>query len=859
MDEMIQSNANPARTLRALGLAALLLTGIPATGQVPGILPKAATGGAAPAAAKADTPDQLGDLRGKLAAAQADLAKLDAPGGLGSEAPAGTPERELNERRLLMQLLAFAYQQHINALNLLASQDKRREENAARIRDWKGLPEKPPYSVLLVDKLRHEVQNAALAERGHEARLKIVETRLDTARRQLERTQSRLRQAQEQLEAARGGGAATAAAWKRDLAELNSRAAAAELASLQAVREATLREQAATRLEVELFRQQLKEAEKDIRFSTEDLENLKARIQERRKALLKELEAATAKRDKAFEAVEDNRRRLSETRERVAALNTEIEAARKALTATGKAARTPDEEKGLLRKLNPFDGLSQKHAQEEQKRLETRAAEMQRELEAGQSALEALDRERAILEVRSRNAGINVDLIGNLLVGLEIQSAFWDLRFSASGGDGNAVDQRRMYGGSRQLLVTLDPIADFLRTQHQLALSRIAEEQNILRDATNPAEADQGRAMLEALAERERAYMRALVEAEDLRQLLQRWVQEFEDRAKERSAADTARDWLAQALSLGQKAWSFELFAVEDTIEVDGKKVTGSRGVTVGKVARAILILVLGYILAALATRLLVRIAVRRWNVDATQARIARKWILAVSIFVLVLIALEAVNIPLTVFAFLGGAIAIGVGFGMQTLLKNLISGMMLLIERPFRPGDIVEVGDIRGEVTDINVRSCTIRNINGIETLVPNSTFIEQNVTNWTLTNRRVRYPVKIGVAYGSPVKDVAALLEQVAGRHGLVLKDPPPEVLFEDFGDNALTFGLYVWLHLGPKVITRVVLSDLRFMIEKTFAEHGIVIAYPQRDVHLDSVTPLQVQVVAARAPSPEPAKAG
>jgi small-conductance mechanosensitive channel len=855
MNLPLNSDLNLLGMIRGLCLAGALLAGHAASAQVPTILPNRGTGEAATPAAAGQTvsANEVDDLRTKLAAVQAELSKLDAPGGLASGAPAGTPDQELNERRLLMQLLAFAYRQHINALDVQDAQEKRREANAARIRDWKGFAEEPPYSVLLLDRLRHELQNAALAEKSEDARLHLVEARLEATRLQLETAQQQARRAQEQFEGARAGPIAAVAVWKRDLAELKARVAATTLASLQAVQEAGKRERAATRLELDFFRQQIKEAERDVRFSAEDLDTLKSRIHERRKLLLKELESATTGRDRILEKVAENDRRLSAAREGLAKQTAELESARKEIAAAAKkAGQSPEQDQGLLQKLNPFEGRAQKRAEAEQKRLENRVAELERELASGRSAVAALERESAILAVRSRNAAIDVDIIGNLLVGLEIRSSFWELRFSASGGAANSVDQRKMYEGSRELLARLDPLAEYLRTQLELALSRIAEEQNILRDAANPAEAEQSRAMLEALADRERAYLRAMTESEDLRQLLRRWVEEFEVRAKERTAGAAARDWLARMLYFGKSAWQFELFAVEDTIEVDGRKITGSRGITVGKVMTAILILVLGYALAALVTRLLVRIAVRRWNVDATQARISRKWILAITAVILALISLEVVKIPFTVFAFLGGAIAIGAGFGMQTLLKNLISGMMLLIERPFRPGDIVEVGDIRGEVTDINVRSCTIRNINGIETLVPNSTFVEQNVTNWTLTTRRVRYHIKIGVAYGSPVRQVADLLREVAERHGLVLKDPPPEILFEEFGDDALIFGLYVWLDLGPKVVSRVVLSDLRFMIEKTFSEHGIVIAFPQRDVHLDASRPLQVQVLAGPGPT-------
>jgi small-conductance mechanosensitive channel len=132
-----------------------------------------------------------------------------------------------------------------------------------------------------------------------------------------------------------------------------------------------------------------------------------------------------------------------------------------------------------------------------------------------------------------------------------------------------------------------------------------------------------------------------------------------------------------------------------------------------------------------------------------------------------------------------------------------------------------------------------------GVETIVPNSVLLENKVTNWTHSDKRVRRMLKVGVAYGTPVREVADMLEECAKRHGLVLADPPPQVIFEDFGADALQFALYVWVELSPKVSTAVVLSDLRFMIEKQFREAGIVIAYPQRDVHLDSSRPLRIEV--------------
>ena len=141
------------------------------------------------------------------------------------------------------------------------------------------------------------------------------------------------------------------------------------------------------------------------------------------------------------------------------------------------------------------------------------------------------------------------------------------------------------------------------------------------------------------------------------------------------------------------------------------------------------------------------------------------------------------------------------------------------------------------------------------------NSTFIEQNLTNWTYTSGRVRFNVKVGVAYGSPVRVVTQLLEEIAGRHGKVLKNPPPEVLFEDFGADALMFTLYYWLDVRAGTPARQVASDLRAMIEAGFSAQGIAIPYPQRDVHLDASEPVPVRIVAAEerrdsaAPEPRP----
>jgi potassium-dependent mechanosensitive channel len=209
-------------------------------------------------------------------------------------------------------------------------------------------------------------------------------------------------------------------------------------------------------------------------------------------------------------------------------------------------------------------------------------------------------------------------------------------------------------------------------------------------------------------------------------------------------------------------------------------------------------------------------------------------------------------RIPLIVFAFLGGALAIGVGFGTQTIIKNFISGVLILLERKVKVGDTVDVDGALGRVTSVDLRASTILGFDGVETVIPNSTFLENKVTNWTHNNSRIRRIMRVGVAYGSRTDLVRDILAGCAERHGLVLKEPQPLVFFEDFGDNAMIFALYFWIDYGPEVNPLRVASDLRFMIEQRFTEESIAVACPQRDVHLDSEQPLRVEVVSSSGPA-------
>ncbi len=223
-------------------------------------------------------------------------------------------------------------------------------------------------------------------------------------------------------------------------------------------------------------------------------------------------------------------------------------------------------------------------------------------------------------------------------------------------------------------------------------------------------------------------------------------------------------------------------------------------------------------------------------QVSADAIHLFRRVFFVLGIVLLVVTALDLLNVPLTAFAFVSGAVAIGVGFGAQNIINNFISGWILMWERPIKIGDFLEVGDAKGTVETINTRSTRIRRTDGVHMLIPNSYLLENTVVNWTLIDEVTRTRLRVGVAYGSPVKRVAELIEQAVAEQGDILPEPKPAVFFEDFGDSALIFDVYFWVNAIGDRDLRKIRSNIRYRIDELFAEDEIVIAFPQRDIHVD-----------------------
>ncbi|MDQ3011792.1 MAG: mechanosensitive ion channel [Acidobacteriota bacterium] len=264
----------------------------------------------------------------------------------------------------------------------------------------------------------------------------------------------------------------------------------------------------------------------------------------------------------------------------------------------------------------------------------------------------------------------------------------------------------------------------------------------------------------------------------------------------------------------------------------------GETQVTLWSLVYLILLLFLLFFLAGKFRRLLVDRVLVKSKLDKG----AREAIGAITrylvLFVGILVVLQTVGINLTMLNVLAGAVGIGVGFGLQNVASNFISGLIILFERPIKIGDRIEVNDVDGDVIDIGARSTTVVTNDRIAIIVPNSKFITESVVNWNYTDSRVRFHIPVGVAYGSDARQVEKLLREVAAENTDVLKDPAPSVWFRGFGDSSLDFELLAWnsslLHRKGQFV-----SNLNFAIYDKFKEHGIEIPFPQRDLHIRSGT--------------------
>jgi small-conductance mechanosensitive channel len=302
----------------------------------------------------------------------------------------------------------------------------------------------------------------------------------------------------------------------------------------------------------------------------------------------------------------------------------------------------------------------------------------------------------------------------------------------------------------------------------------------------------------------------------------------------ERTGRVDPLEYAARSVEAARSFWSYEITTVDDA------------SITVGSLVLALLLLFIGLWAARRGSRFVARASKARFNLDTGAAHALQTLSFYVFLVTFTLLALRAVHFPLTAFTVLGGALAIGVGFGSQNVMNNFISGLILMLDRPVRAHDVVEVDGNLGTVEKIGARSTQIRSTDGRHIIVPNSFFLQSNVVNWTLSDDLIRAKVSVGVIYGSPTRLVEQLIRQVMDEDAQILKVPEPIVVFEEFGDNSLNFDVYFWVRARSPMEMRTVQSRVRFRIDDLFRENKLVIAFPQRDVHIDSAAPVEVRIL-------------
>lgn len=260
----------------------------------------------------------------------------------------------------------------------------------------------------------------------------------------------------------------------------------------------------------------------------------------------------------------------------------------------------------------------------------------------------------------------------------------------------------------------------------------------------------------------------------------------------------------------------------------------GSVHLTVGVILYILFFVLLLFTLSKMLQKWIVRLLLEHYSVEEGTTMAFSMLVRYIIIFIGFIVILQSTGVDLSSLTVLAGALGIGVGFGLQSIASNIVSGLIILFERPIKVGDRIEIGTIAGDVVRITLRSTIVRTNDHIDIIVPNSEFITSRVINWSYTNRNVRFSFPVGVSYSTNPETVMHLLMEAADEHPGVLKTPKPEVVFKEFGESSLNFNLRVWSreYIAKPTTLR---SELNISIWEKFKANGIEIPFPQRDIHI------------------------
>jgi small-conductance mechanosensitive channel len=763
------------------------LFALPSAAQLPKL-----PGTAAPPAAKApaESPEQTSQrITKSLADARQQLIALDTASP--TSLPPGITAHEVADRRSDLIRTVFNLERHLNIIDSSKIMTDAAKDAVRRETEWRGFDSPPPYSFLLYDELRNQRESAQAKLDAYHSTVALVNRQILSQQDEFRIAEEANRRAADEAARARGKPEEPTALWRLQATTNHVSAIGSALAFYQYGINFHQPRLAVATAELALIDRQLAAIGDKITFTDKDL--------------------AAAE----------------------AANRTKIAASESELTALDKRQSSLLVERDQARAA--VEKIRQQPASDPA---------------APRPGLEAAENHLRAIEVEVETLSFQMDVLSSS-IRLHSETAeafgFRQKLFTADNTEVRAKARKEL----EQFSDRGRSWASFVTNERAAVSATIRDQESRLASLPqdDPRRTSEQRA-LNALWRKNEAIERLDQQVSSSIRDLDRWLADDQKMLAQRSFGQRTSDALAKAWSTLRKLSQIEVYRYSDTIETDGEIVTVKRGLTLIWLLGAVAFFVIGYVIFSKLSRKVQRAIVQRGWVGDAQARTLRRWIMVANGVLLALITLHWLKIPLTAFAFLGGALAIGVGFGTQTLFKNFISGIIVLVEHKVKVGDILDVEGIIGTVTTVDTRSSTVRGFDGVETLIPNSLLLENKVTNWTHSNSRQRRILRVGVAYGSPVQQVSEILADCAARHGLVLKDPAPLVLFEDFGADSLLFALYFWVELSERSNANQIASDMRFMLVKRFNDAGIAIPFPQRDLHFAAGAPLKVEMV---QPSP------
>lgn len=707
----------------------------------------------------------------------------------------GISTGEIQQKELLFIKKVFVYEQHIEAYQSLLETHRASKGLTVEIENWKGFNTPPPYPISLVDEMRDAIYSKKIELKKDKVNQAIVENDLKESRKLLHESEQHLRQINEDLENVSAVTDRVRLNWFRDFYRLENEVASAQTIATETKRQVMNDVMDYHHKNLNFMERKLKVAAANAHFTKEELNKKIKAIEERRKSIENELGKAIRNDMKRQERLQKARRDLIKARE---SLVDGKEDAEKITSEIERLQRVVDVRKAWADTTSLIaDGLK--------------------------LSLTLFNAEQLFLEKRYKLVTTGKDT--------ELRDAEQEIA--------NMIE--RLRNGQFQFDSDLKSTIIML----------LNERRRLAKLSPDDKEREFVNLIIDAYEKRSTSLESRLLHIKEFVRLLERFQEEIKGLRQQFSFSERMSVFFSIARKYAENIWNFELFTAEDTIIVEGQRITERRPVTVSKVVRALLILGIGLWLSYLFARFVYSISVKYFKAEQSVANLFKKTFYTASIISVVIFAMITVKIPLTVFTFMGGALAIGIGFGAKNLINNFISGIILLFERPIKVGDIVEIEGTRGEVVRIGGRCSQIRRYDGIDILVPNSSLLEKDVVNWTLSDKLLRMKVSVGVAYGSSsTRDVAEVIAKTVDEHGRVLKNPKPNIIFEDFGDSALIFTAYFWIEVTSDAYYRIVESDIRHMLDKRLHDAGITIAFPQRDIHIDSSRPIEIQITEAQS---------